>query len=214
MLLAGALPLSTGKSSYTSPFICELYDRGRCQIRLGMVESLSISRGTSNLAFNLKGNALALQVSFSVVDLSSILHMPISTGSLTASTTGAVGGAIAGGAVGGPAGALAGGAVGGVAGEALGGAFSGDMTLDEDNILCDYLAVLAGQDMYTQMYPMAKAKLIAAKRLAQARVLTSPAYWASVTHEELTSGMLKYTPFGAFNAIEMMTSGNNLITNG
>lgn len=213
MLLAGALPLSTGKSSYTSPFICELFDRGRCQVRLGMIESLSISRGTSNLAFNLKGNALALQVTFSIVDLSSIMHMPVSTGKLgAAATAGAIAGGVAGGAAGGIPGAVAGGVAGEVAGSAIGGAFDADMTIDEDNILCDYLAVLAGQDMYTQMYPMAKAKMIAAKRLMSYNTLTSPAYWAAITHEEATSGILKYVTFGAFNGIEAATRGSAIVT--
>lgn len=80
MLLAGALPLSTGKQSYTSPFLCSIYDRGRAQVRLGMIESLSIERGTTNLGFNLEGKAMGIKVSFSVVDLSNIMHMPVSTG--------------------------------------------------------------------------------------------------------------------------------------
>lgn len=78
MLLAAALPLSTGRQSWTSPFLCELYDRGRCQTRLGIIDSLSITRGTSNLGFNKEGNAMAIQVSFSVVDLSSVVSIPIS----------------------------------------------------------------------------------------------------------------------------------------
>lgn len=80
MLLAAALPLSTGKQSYTSPFILELFDKGRCQTRLGMIDSLSITRGTGNLGFNKLGHAMAIDVSFSVVDMSSIMHMPIAKG--------------------------------------------------------------------------------------------------------------------------------------
>lgn len=80
MLLAGALPLSTGKQSYTSPFLCELYDQGRCQTRLGMIDSLSITRGTGNLGWNNSGQTMAVEVSFSVIDMSSILHMPIMEG--------------------------------------------------------------------------------------------------------------------------------------
>lgn len=170
MLLAGALPLSTGKQSYTSPFLCQLYDRGRCQVRLGMIESLSITRGTSTLGFNTKGNALALDVTFQIVDMSSIMHMPISPGKI----------------------------------------FDADMTLDEDNILMDYLAVLAGQDIYSQIYAIPKAKLAAAKRIAQARKLTSSAYWASLFHEESTSGLFKYVTLGAFNAIEGTSRGNTI----
>ena len=80
MLLAGAMPLSTGPQSFTSPFLVELYDRGRCQTRLGIIDSLSITRGTSNLGFTNRGRALAVDVSFSVMDLSSIMHMPITSG--------------------------------------------------------------------------------------------------------------------------------------
>lgn len=80
MLLAAALPLSTGRHSYTSPFICSLFDRGRAQTRLGIIESLSITRGTTNLPFNQIGEPLGIDVTFSVIDLSTVLHMPISQG--------------------------------------------------------------------------------------------------------------------------------------
>jgi hypothetical protein len=80
MILACALPLSTGKQSYTSPFLVELYDKGRAQTRLGIIDSLSITRGTSNLTFNSAGEPMAIDVSFTVKDLSSIMHMPIVQG--------------------------------------------------------------------------------------------------------------------------------------
>lgn len=80
MILAAALPLSTGRQSYTSPFLVELYDRGRAQTRLGIIDSLSITRGTSNLAFNNVGEAMAIDVSFTVKDLSTVMHMPIVQG--------------------------------------------------------------------------------------------------------------------------------------
>jgi len=82
MLLAGVLPLATGKSSYTSPFLCNIEHPGRQSIPLGMITSLSITRGTSNLGFNEDNRAMAIDVSFTVTDLSSIMYMPISTGSL------------------------------------------------------------------------------------------------------------------------------------
>lgn len=162
MLLVPALPRSTGAQSYTSPFLCQIFDRGRQQIKLGMIESISITRGVSHLAFDLKGNALAMDVSFTVVDLSSIMHMPVSSGSL----------------------------------------FSADMGLDEDNILTDYLAVLAGQDLYTQLYALPKAKLRLAKTVASLNKLTSPAYWASMVHDSATAGTLKYLTLGAGNVLE------------
>ncbi len=77
MLLAGALPLATGKQSHTSPFLVQLWDRGAMITRLGIIESMTITRGTSNLGFNRERAALAIEVSFSVKDLSSIIAMPI-----------------------------------------------------------------------------------------------------------------------------------------
>lgn len=80
MLLAAALPLSTGKQSYTSPFLCQVFDQGRAITRLGIVDSLQISRGTSNLAFNKNKQFMSVNVTFTVRDLSSVMHMPIATG--------------------------------------------------------------------------------------------------------------------------------------
>ena len=80
MLLAGALPLATGRQSYTSPFLCQLYDKGRCITRCGIIENLSITRGTSNLGFDKEGRAMQIEVSFSVKDLSTIMAVPIQPG--------------------------------------------------------------------------------------------------------------------------------------
>lgn len=77
MLLAGALPLSAGNAAYVSPFLVECYCRGRCQIRLGMIDSISIQRGVGNLGWNKDGKPLGIDVTFSIVDMSSILHIPI-----------------------------------------------------------------------------------------------------------------------------------------
>lgn len=80
LVLAGALPLATGKASYTSPFLCQVFDRGRCTIRLGIIDNLSISRGVTNLPFDNQGNAMGIEVSFSVKDLSTIMYVPVVTG--------------------------------------------------------------------------------------------------------------------------------------
>lgn len=173
MILAGVLPISTGKQSYTSPFIVQMFDRGRCQVQLGIIDSVSITRGTSNQAFTTRGQPLAIDVSFSILDLSSVMHMPTSTGSL----------------------------------------FGSDKTMDEDNILMDYLAVLAGQDIYSQIYPLAKARLNLAKKLNQVEKLTSSAYWSSLFHESATSGTLQYLTLGAFNALEGLVRGSELLSN-
>lgn len=82
MVLALALPRSTGKASYTSPFICSYYDRGRCQSRLAMVESVSVERGTGTQGFAIDGSPLGMKVTLTFVDLSTIMHMPVGGGSL------------------------------------------------------------------------------------------------------------------------------------
>lgn len=88
MIIAAALPISTGKQSYTSPFLVQLFDRGRAQTRLGIIDSLSITRGTTHLGFNNAGAAMGIDVSFSVQDLSSVMHMPIAQGWLPGSGQG------------------------------------------------------------------------------------------------------------------------------
>lgn len=168
MLLAGALPRSIGKQAYTSPFLCQIYDKGRAQIRLGMIKNLSITAGAgANIGFDGNDNPLVFDVSFVVSDLSSVMHMPISSGTF-----------------------------GGV-----------DMTLDEDNILSDYMAVLASQDIYTQIYPMAAARMRAAKLAINAGKWTSPAFWAAATYDSSTSGLLSYLTLGAGNVLEGAVRG-------
>lgn len=152
MLMAGALPRSVGKQSYTSPFLVQVFDQGRCQIRLGMIESLSITRGTSHMAFSPMGKVMAVDVSFTVADLSSIMHMPISTGKL----------------------------------------FDTPATMDEDNVLMDYLAVLAGQDMYSQIYPVPKAKLNLARLVSSKAHLISPAYWSSFVADQTPVSAIRW----------------------
>lgn len=80
-LLGAALPLSTGKQSYTAPFLCKLYSRGRNTIQLGMITSLSITRGVGSLPWNNNGQCLGIDISFEVANLSSVMHAPIDTGS-------------------------------------------------------------------------------------------------------------------------------------
>lgn len=82
MILAATLPHAAGRQAYTMPFLCELYDQGRCITRTGMVESLMITRGTSNLGFTKNKDMLAVDVQFTVKDFSSIMYMPLDTGSM------------------------------------------------------------------------------------------------------------------------------------
>lgn len=78
MILAGSLPRSTGASSYTHPFFCQLFDRGRVNIQLGMIESVSITRGTSNLAFSRGGHPNAIDIDISIANLDEIISVDVS----------------------------------------------------------------------------------------------------------------------------------------
>jgi len=77
MLLAGTLPLATGNASYTSPMLCKMFLKGIQNVEMGMITDLSITRGTSNLAFNKYKDALAMDISFSITDFSSIMAAPV-----------------------------------------------------------------------------------------------------------------------------------------
>ena len=77
MLMASTLPLSTGKKSYTSPFLVEAYRKGKSQVRLGIVDSISITRGAGNAAWSVDQLPLAVDVTLSISDLTQMVHMPI-----------------------------------------------------------------------------------------------------------------------------------------
>lgn len=79
MVLAAALPRSTGYQSYTSPFLLEYYCKGRSSTRFGIIDSLQITRGTGNVGFTEDGKPLAIDITFTVADLSSVMHMPMTS---------------------------------------------------------------------------------------------------------------------------------------
>lgn len=79
-LLAGALPESTGPQSYTSPFVCECYCQGLVAIRMGMITDLTITAATGNLGYTKDRRPLAFNISFTVADMSSMMHMGSSNG--------------------------------------------------------------------------------------------------------------------------------------
>lgn len=79
-LLAGALPISYGRHAYGAPFLCEFYMQGKAQSRLAIIDSLSITRGEGNLGWSEDGDFLGCDITFTVKDLSSVMHAPIDSG--------------------------------------------------------------------------------------------------------------------------------------
>lgn len=173
MLLAGALPLSTGKQSYTSPFLVQVFSKGRVSCRLGLIESLSITRGSGNMGWTDDDQPLGIDVTLSVVDLSTIMHMPINPGNgvLQNLAEGAVAGLA--GLVGGEAGADA-------AISAL--SFSNSQNFDEDNTFTDYMAVLGSLGIADQIYGTNKLKLRATQRMLAFKSWYSMGHFAQYVH--------------------------------
>lgn len=168
MLLAGALPLSTGSRSYTAPFLCEAYCRGRASIRLGMIDSLSISRGEGNVGWNQDGEFLGIDVTFSIVDLSSVLHMPVAA-AFTA--TNATSGAIT--------------AAAGAGGEGFQGGVSATLAAitksvyEEDNSYTDYMGVLGSLSWQDMVYVSNKWRLNMTRQMRTFESWRSPAHAAN-----------------------------------
>lgn len=158
MLLAAALPLSTGKRSYTSPFICEAYCRGRHAIRLGMITDMSVTRGVGNLGWSQDGDALGIDVTFTITDLSSVMHLPIhSNFGLTDMAMQAVGDV-----------------AGGLAGQEWASYFQKG-TYDDDNSFTDYLAVLGGLSWQDLTYANRRWRLARYRQMQNWTSWKSPA---------------------------------------
>ena len=176
MLLAGSLPISTGKQSYTSPFLCEVYDKGRTQTRLGMIQNLQVSRGEGNLGWTRDMKPLGINVSFSVMDLSSIMHMPITAGfdlSDAVELVGAVGLAARAANATSVVGVI--GRAGGALGLAAGTDFAKGF-FDSDTVYSDYLATLSSLSLAEQVYAMQKL------RINMTRQFSSMNTWFSASH--------------------------------
>lgn len=80
MIIAGSLPISTGRQQYTSPYMCQVISPGRMSCKLGMVENLSIDIGTGNIGYNQQNQPLGFDVSWTVKDMNKTMHAPIDTG--------------------------------------------------------------------------------------------------------------------------------------
>ena len=76
-ILAGVLPMATGRQSHTNPFYVEAYARGRQTIRTGMITSVSITRGAGNVGWRPDGKPLGIDVAITIKDLSKIVAMPV-----------------------------------------------------------------------------------------------------------------------------------------
>lgn len=189
MFMSMALPLSTGKQSYTSPFIVQLFNRGRTQIRLGLVESLSFTRGVGDIGWTNTGKFLGVDVSMTVIDLSKVIHMPLQTnfGLGSAAVVGAAG--VAGSAVGTVKDAMGfDGRTSEETGKALGAAFL-NSSYDEDNVYSDYTATLASLDLASQIHGSRRLRLALTRQMGEFNQWKSPARFISYGMENVLWGI-------------------------
>lgn len=196
MALAMVLPISTGKHSYNLPLICEAYSRSRIVNKLACVTSMSISRGTSNLARNADGDPLGVTINWTLTDLSKIVHMPVNTDMSAWSKFGQfVGRAIDGG-------------IQGVTGGnsryfQAGAAMITDSSIyDDTNKYTDYMAVLGGLTLQEQIYVGQRLKI------NTLRSMTNFDTWISASHHINRIG--SDTFFGrAFSLLARGTAATN-----
>ena len=87
LLLAAALPRAGGPWSYVQPFLCRVYVKGMFSIPLGIIDSLSIKRGSSEFGWTYKNLPTRVDVSLSIKDLSPLMYMAMTDG-ISASGTG------------------------------------------------------------------------------------------------------------------------------
>lgn len=76
-ILAGALPLATGKQTYQNPFFCKFISPGRSMSRCAMITSVNINRGVGNLKWRSDGKMLACDVTITIKDLNPTVATPI-----------------------------------------------------------------------------------------------------------------------------------------
>lgn len=80
MIMAGAMPISTGRQQYTSPYYCQVISPGRTSVKLGMIDNLNIEIGVGNMGYNQQNQPLGFDVSWGVKDMNKTMHAPIDIG--------------------------------------------------------------------------------------------------------------------------------------
>lgn len=186
-ILGLGLPRATGRASYDGPFLLEVFNQGRTQIREGMVESITVERGVGDVGWTKQGKVLGIDVTVTIVDLSTILSMPINPGFSNAQGVATLAAEALGGNVGGLIGQGANGADAGVtAVTALSKA-----TYGEDNKYTDYLATLASLPFEDQISTKRRWKLAMARGRAEYGTWKSPARMASGVLDTLPGDFIK-----------------------
>lgn len=123
-VLAGGLPISRGRAAHGHPFYCQVWDKGRWQVHLGMIGSINITRGVGNVPWSRHAQPLGIDVSFEILDMTNIISLP---------ATGAMG-------------------VTDLIDKTVGGGIIDDLSAGNDTPMDDYLFALSSLGMVEQLY--------------------------------------------------------------
>lgn len=77
LILAAAMPRGAGQNSYQAPFHLKSYCPGRFSVPIGMIESLSINRGSSDFGWTYQNIPTCIDISVGIKDLSSATFMTL-----------------------------------------------------------------------------------------------------------------------------------------
>lgn len=80
MILAGALPHAAGPNSYMQPFLCRCYVKGMFSVPLGIIDSLSIRRGSSEFGWTYQNLPTCMDITVGIKDLSPIMYIGLKDG--------------------------------------------------------------------------------------------------------------------------------------
>lgn len=80
MILAATLPRAAGKYAYSHPFLCRVYCKGMFSIPMGIIDSVSIDRGSSEFGWSYEGMPTCINVTISIKDLSPAMYITIRDG--------------------------------------------------------------------------------------------------------------------------------------
>lgn len=83
LILAASAPRSAGKNSYVSPYLIRASCRGMFSVAAGMIDSVSIKRGSDVNGWNYQRLPTSVDISFSIKDLSPVLFIPLPPTGLT-----------------------------------------------------------------------------------------------------------------------------------